>query len=145
MCWLSNVPCKLSFQNNVQQQIFKFTCYTFDLHCLVNTDAWTLFVCLSSSNCWLCQYLWTCLDGHAKWYVIFVPELANGQIDPLLPELGAGPSSSSSLSVEELEANLGVGELSRQSSHTSLSDPLSPSIHDFSDEESDISSDLEVN
>lgn len=80
-----------------------------------------------------------------KWYVIFVPELASGQIDPLLPELGAGPSSSSSLSVEELEANLGVGELSRQSSHTSLSDPLSPSIHDFSDEESDISSDLEVN
>lgn len=75
----------------------------------------------------------------------FVPELASGQIDPLLPELVAGPSSSSSLSVEELEANLGVGELSRQSSHTSLSDPLSPSIHDFSDEESDISSDLEVN
>lgn len=81
----------------------------------------------------------------AKWCIIFVPELASGQIDPLLPELGAGPSSSSSLSVEELEANLGVGELSRQSSHTSLSDPLSPSIHDFSDEESDISSDLEVN
>jgi hypothetical protein len=77
------------------------------------------------------------------WY--FIPELASGQVDPLLPELGAGPSSSASLSVEELEANLGVGELSRQSSHTSLSDPLSPSIHDFSDEESDISSDLEVN
>jgi len=75
----------------------------------------------------------------------YVVQLASGQIDPLLPELAAGPSSSSSLSVEELEANLGVGELSRQSSHTSLSDPLSPSIHDFSDEESDISSDLEVN
>jgi hypothetical protein len=85
------------------------------------------------------------MDMFSAKCVIFVPELANGQIDTLLPELGAGPSSSSSLSVEELEANLGVGELSRQSSHTSLSDPLSPSIHDFSDEESDISSDLEVN
>ncbi|KAJ9588439.1 hypothetical protein L9F63_018172, partial [Diploptera punctata] len=75
----------------------------------------------------------------------YVEKLATGQVDPLLPEVGAGPSSSS-LSVDELEANLGVGELSRQSSHTSLSDPLSPSIHDYSDEdESDISSDVEVN
>jgi hypothetical protein len=81
----------------------------------------------------------------SKYCGIFVPELASGQVDPLLPELGAGPSSSASLSVEELEANLGVGELSRQSSHTSLSDPMSPSIHEFSDDESDISSDLEVN
>lgn len=88
-----------------------------------------------------------CLVRHCLckiiWY--FIPELASGQVDPLLPELGAGPSSSASLTVEELEANLGVGELSRQSSHTSLSDPMSPSIQDFSDEESDISSDLEVN
>ncbi|GLH00398.1 Transcription factor Dp [Gryllus bimaculatus] len=74
----------------------------------------------------------------------YVIQLATGQVDPL-PELGAGPSSSSVLTVDELEGNLGTSELSRQSSHTSLSDPLSPSLHDFSDEESDISSDLEVN
>ncbi|XP_067007770.1 transcription factor Dp-1 isoform X2 [Anabrus simplex] len=75
----------------------------------------------------------------------YVIQLGSGQRDPLLPELGAGPSSSSSLTVDdELEANLAASELSRQSSHTSLSDPLSPS-QDFSDEESDISSDLEVN
>jgi hypothetical protein len=76
--------------------------------------------------------------------------MATLQIEPLMAgDLAlqeAGPSSSSSLSVEELESNLGIGELSRQSSHTSLSDPLSPSIHDYSDEdESDISSDVEVN
>nr|CAD7196949.1 unnamed protein product [Timema douglasi] len=69
-----------------------------------------------------------------------VLKLASGQGDQVLPDFGAGPSSSSSPFTEDL----GVCELSRQSSHTSLSDPLSPSMQDFSDDESDISSDLEV-
>nr|CAD7453350.1 unnamed protein product [Timema tahoe] len=67
-------------------------------------------------------------------------ELASGQGDQVLPDFGAGPSSSSSPFTEDL----GVCELSRQSSHTSLSDPLSPSMQDFTDDESDISSDLEA-
>nr|CAD7423609.1 unnamed protein product [Timema monikensis] len=71
----------------------------------------------------------------------YVVQLASGQGDQVLPDFGAGPSSSSSPFTEDL----GVCELSRQSSHTSLSDPLSPSMQDFSDDESDISSDLEVN
>ncbi|XP_046989853.1 transcription factor Dp-1 [Schistocerca americana] len=73
----------------------------------------------------------------------YVVQLASGHLDTVLPDLEAGPSSS--LSVDDLDASLGVNELSRPSSHASLSDPLSPSIQDFSDEESDISSDLEVN
>lgn len=75
--------------------------------------------------------------------LIFSPELANGQMEPIQQDIEAGPSSS--LSVEELEVNISVNELSRPSSHASLSDPLSPSLQDFTDEESDISSDLEVN
>ncbi|KAJ8867951.1 hypothetical protein PR048_031760 [Dryococelus australis] len=82
--------------------------------------------------------LGSCSDLHGC-----VSELASG--DDSMPDLRAGPSSGSSLLLDDLESHLGVSELSRQSSHTSLSDPMSPSVHEFSDEESDLSSDLEIN
>ncbi|XP_063236371.1 transcription factor Dp-1 isoform X2 [Bacillus rossius redtenbacheri] len=76
----------------------------------------------------------------------YVLQLASGE-GPGAPALCAGPSSGGSLLLEDLDGRFGASELSRQSSHTSLSDPLSPSAHEFSDDddESVLSSDLEIN
>jgi hypothetical protein len=60
----------------------------------------------------------------------------------MLDDAETVPGPSSTVAVEMLDL-----ELSRQSSHTSMSDadPMSPTMNDFSDEESEASSDLEVN
>lgn len=69
-------------------------------------------------------------------------ELAFGlptELDSLLETDGAGTSSM--LSTEDLVETT----LDEENSHQSSSDPLSPSAHDFSDDEgdSDMSSDIE--
>lgn len=81
-------------------------------------------------------------------------ELASGTTDPvedILALAGPGPSAGSGgggsvCSAEELvEAALGgEGDISHQSS---ISDPLSPALNDYSDDdqESDMSSDVEIN
>jgi len=74
---------------------------------------------------------------------VCVAELAQGRTEPELEDLLAGPSNS-----EDADGSLAAGHrgagLSRHSSHTSLSDPLSPSMDNYSDEESEMSSDVEV-
>ncbi|KAJ1520220.1 hypothetical protein ONE63_004430 [Megalurothrips usitatus] len=75
----------------------------------------------------------------------YVIQLAQGNTEPDLPELSAGPSSSSvnaSYLVDEYDNPMG---LSRHSSHTDLSEePLSPSLETYSDDDSEMSSDVEI-
>lgn len=75
----------------------------------------------------------------------YVVQLAQGNTEPDLPELSAGPSSSSvnaSFLVDEFDTPMG---LSRHSSHTDLSEePLSPSLETYSDDDSEMSSDVEM-
>lgn len=75
----------------------------------------------------------------------YVVQLASGNTEPELPELAAGPSSSSvnaSYLVDDYDTPMG---LSRHSSHTDLSeDPLSPSLENYSDDDSEMSSDVEI-
>lgn len=79
---------------------------------------------------------------------LFRLELAAGSPDPLDEILHlTGQGSSNMCGAEELvETSLGEGEMSHQSS---LSDPLSPTVVDYSDDdpdqESDMSSDVEIN
>lgn len=74
--------------------------------------------------------------------------MAKGVSDPIHEILSiSGQGTSSMCGAEELvEASLGEGDISHQSS---ISDPLSPTLNDndFSDDEqeSDISSDVEIN
>lgn len=77
----------------------------------------------------------------------YVTQLAMGSPDPIHEILAsAGPGPSSVCAEEFVEASLTEGEISHQSS---ISDPLSPTVQDFSDDdqdqESDLSSDVEIN
>ncbi|GLV41518.1 DP transcription factor [Carabus blaptoides fortunei] len=78
----------------------------------------------------------------------YVTQLASGTTDPIediLALAGPGPSAGAGSAEELVEAALGgEGDISHQSS---ISDPLSPALNDYSDDdqESDMSSDVEIN